>query len=78
MKDKNLQKVICYLNGSWPKDIPDKLKSFHNRKDELMIEDNVLVWSYRIVIPNSLTELLLKELHSSHLGIVEMKARSYF
>ncbi|XP_008182275.1 uncharacterized protein K02A2.6-like [Acyrthosiphon pisum] len=79
-KDKNLQKVICYLNSSWPKDVPYELKSFYNRRDELMIEDNVLVWGYRMVIPNSLTELLLRELHSSHLGIVKMKsmARSYF
>jgi len=72
-KDKNLQKVICYLNSSWPKDIPYELKSFYNRKDELMMEDNVLVWGYRMVIPNILTELLLRELHSSHLGIVKMK-----
>lgn len=55
-KDKNLQKVICYLNSSWPKDVPYELKSFYNRRDELMIEDNVLVWGYRMVIPNSLTD----------------------
>ncbi|KAL4132431.1 hypothetical protein QTP88_009583 [Uroleucon formosanum] len=49
-------------------------------KDELMIEDKVLVCGHRMVIPSSLTELFLRELHSSHLGIVKMKsmARSYF
>jgi len=45
-----------------------------------MIENNVLVWGFRMVIPNNLPELLLRELHSFHLGIFKMKslARSHF
>jgi len=73
-KDKILQKVIYYLNSSWPKDIPNELKPFFNRKNELVIEDNILVWGYRVIIPKSLTELLLRELHSSHLGVVKIKS----
>ncbi|XP_026491802.2 uncharacterized protein K02A2.6-like [Vanessa tameamea] len=33
-----------------------------------------IVWGYRVVISSTLKNILLKELHSSHMGIVEMKA----
>lgn len=37
------------------------------------------MWGHRLVIPNKFREELLKELHSTHMGIVKMKglARSY-
>lgn len=39
----------------------------------------VIMWGYRVVIPKSLQNVILKDLHASHMGIVKMRsvARSY-
>ncbi|KAJ8910623.1 hypothetical protein NQ315_002859 [Exocentrus adspersus] len=49
------------------------------RKDEIHVEDNILLWGHRLIILEILKKSLLKELHTSHFGIVKMKllARSY-
>lgn len=79
-KDGVLQKVMNYLKSSWPKEVTVELKHFYNWREELFIEDNVLFWGCKTVIPQKVTRLLLDELHGSHLGIIEMKsiANSYF
>ena len=40
------------------------------------LEGNLLVRNHRIVIPVSLREYMLKELHVSHFGVVKMKANA--
>ena len=46
---------------------------------ELTQEDGILLWNSRVVIPEVLRTLLLKDLHAEHLGMVKMKqlARKY-
>jgi len=43
------------------------------------MEKDTLMWGYRLLIPKVLREVLLKEVHSTHLGISKMKTvcRSY-
>ncbi|XP_047123845.1 uncharacterized protein K02A2.6 [Hydra vulgaris] len=54
-------------------------KPFIARKYELGVEGGILMWGNWVVIPASLQEVILKELHSAHPGVVRMKAlaRSY-
>ena len=47
---------------------------FKSRAIELTVEYNCVLWGYRVVIPQKLRELILKHLHSSHLGIVKTKS----
>ena len=56
------------------------MRPFWNKRNELVVEEDCLMWGIRTVIPNKLRSVVLKELHSSHLGIVRMKmlSRSYF
>lgn len=72
--------VIRYLKSNWPKQISERLKQFQGRKDELAFDNKVLFWAHSTIIPNSLTEFLLKEFYSIHLGTVKIKsiAKSYF
>lgn len=53
---------------------------FSRRKDELYIQDGIVMWGYRVVIPKSLQKGILQYIHASHLGMVKCKsiARSYF
>lgn len=79
-KGPTIKKVIYYMNTQWPKEVTEDVKPFYNRRDELIFENKILMWGYRIIIPSSLTGILLKKLHGSHMGIVKMKSltRSYF
>ena len=47
--------------------------------EELSVDDNTLLWYYRVIIPPLLRESVLTELHQTHPGINRMKslARSY-
>jgi len=73
-KDPTIKKVINYINTHWPKEVTDDIKPFYNRRDELNFESKILMWGYRIIIPSSLTDIVLNELHGSHMGIVKIKS----
>lgn len=82
-RDEVLRKIIMYLREGWPLDknkLSDNEKIFHQKKKELHIEKGCILWGFRIVVPKTLQEAVLTELHASHLGIVKMKmiAQSYF
>lgn len=81
-KDHVLKKVYHFIMCGWPSFLSEEdseLRAFFQRREELTVEMGVIMWGYRVVVPKSLQEFILKELHSSHLGIVKMKgvARAY-
>ncbi|KAJ8974398.1 hypothetical protein NQ317_011242 [Molorchus minor] len=74
-KDAELQLVIKYVrNERWPKQVSQELKPYFNRRHELEVENGVLIWGHRIIIPRSLKKRLLSELHTSHFGISRTKS----
>nr|XP_029732609.1 uncharacterized protein K02A2.6-like [Aedes albopictus] len=80
-RDPALSRVVNYVKTGWPTNVQDpELKKFFVRRTELIVEEEVLMWGYRIVAPAKLRTFLLQELHSTHMGIVKMKslARNYF
>lgn len=58
----------------------ENLKPYWYRGQELTVEDDCLLWGLWVIVPGSLRQQLLKELHKSHLGTVKSKAvaRSHF
>ena len=68
-----------YIRVGWPKEVAEQLKPFFNRKEELTVEGDCVLWGIRVVIPNKLQKEVLQELHLNHPGISRMKsiARSY-
>ena len=77
--DPLLAKVITYVNSGWPNHIPPELKPYSQRKHEIAIEGNCLLWGIKVLIPKKLHQKVLQELHLDHPGISRMKslARSY-
>ena len=77
--DRVLSKVYRYTKGTWPQQVPADLRPFFNRRNELTVEEGCLLWGFRVVIPQSLRQKLLQELHKDHPGVTRMKsvARSY-
>lgn len=80
-KDTLLQKVLKYERNGWPNSCNDiEVKPYFSRRFEFSESDNCLFWNHRIIIPFSLQENVLQELHSTHQGVVKMKSldRAYF
>ncbi|XP_054259311.1 uncharacterized protein K02A2.6-like [Macrosteles quadrilineatus] len=82
-KDPLLRRVLGYVMFGWPNFVPKEefeLFPFYQRREELAVEQGVLMWGYKVIVPSSLRSYVLNELHASHLGITKMKsvARSYF
>lgn len=84
-KVSNLKSLISHLlfnnvkNGwkNYKNNI--NIKSYWLKKDELTIEQTVLMRGHRVIIPKILQNKVLAMLHQNHMGIVKTKklARSY-
>ena len=79
LKDPVLVQVRQFVEQGWPSKTPSELAPYSTRRDELSIQQGVLMWGARVIVPPQARETLLDELHYTHPGIVRMKglARSY-
>ena len=77
LKDKTLVNVLSHLqSGKWPDKISDDIKRYYNKRNELTIEDGVILWRVRVIVPEQLRNKVLKELHQNHPSISRMKSLS--
>jgi hypothetical protein len=67
-----LKFVMC---GTWPEKLSDDpdVACFQRRRNELSVIHDCLVLNDRVVMPKNLQSIVLKKLHLSHSGIVQMK-----
>ena len=70
--DPLLRKVLHCTKRGWPSKVPNVLKPYHNRCDQLTLEDDCLMWFVRFMVLK-LQERVLEELHQSHLGIAKSR-----
>ncbi len=78
-KDRNLGRVLSMLQSdNWTVSDPELLP-FVRKRNYLSLWNGCITYGTRIVIPAALQNRVLEELHTSHLGMVKMKAiaRSY-
>ena len=77
--DGVLKKVWQYTREGWPDSFAEDLKLYSSRRQEITIEGDCLLWGIRVIVPSTLREALLRELHADHPGMVRMKtvARGY-
>ena len=78
-KNPVLSQVLQHVKTGWPNQVPTAMQPFANRKEELAVEGNCLLWGARVIIPPDLQPKMSKLLHETHPGITRMKslARSY-
>lgn len=78
-RDSVLSKVLQFTQHGWPEKPEPVFQPYHNKRLELTQEDGILLWNSRVIVPEVLRTLLLKDLHAEHLGMVKMKqlARRY-
>ena len=68
-------KTFC-VNG-WPKTkgrVPFEVKPYWQFRNDITCIDNILFKGYKVIIPYSKREEMLKLIHESHLSIVKCKA----
>lgn len=54
------------------------LKPYHRKRHELSVENKIVMWQGRIVVPESLRKATLRHLHLGHPGISAMRALARF
>ena len=77
--DPILSLVYRYVQNGWPSIVDASLVPYKNKQDELTIHQGCLLWGTRVVVPSSLRNEVLAELHETHPGMTRMKglSRSY-
>ena len=72
--DPVLSKVVRFTRQGWPQTVSETLKPCFNRKTELSIEGDCLMWGIRVCVQLKRRDKVLQELHSEHPGKTRMKA----
>ena len=64
------------ITKGWPrsiKEVPHEIQPYWTIREELMVEDGLILKGTRIVIPSKKREAILKLIHEGHLGISKCK-----
>ena len=60
-------------NGKWLDQSSDDIKSYYNKRNEVTVEDGIILWGLRVIVPEQPRNKVLKQLHQNHPGIPRMK-----
>ena len=78
-KDKELQSLKHYISTGWPakrSQIPMSLHPYWNFRDELTVESGILMKNSKVLIPETLKQKYLKQIHQGHQGIEACRSRA--
>ena len=74
--DDELALLMHYITQGWPsniKEVPSGIQSYWTFREELTIEDLIILKGTRIAIPAKKQEAVLKLIHEGHLGLNKCK-----
>ncbi|GFO20542.1 Pol polyprotein [Plakobranchus ocellatus] len=77
--DETLKKVKHHIITGWPSHrgtTEPKVQAFCNLRHNLHVENNIVFFENRMIIPEALRKDILQKLHSSHLGVDKCKSRA--
>ena len=79
VKDGTLQFLTQQVVQGWPdsiKKVHQEIKPYWNNRDDISIQEGVLLLGSRIIIPESLRQQIIQEIHSGHQGMEKCKLRA--
>ena len=79
MEDQTYQQLLHYIQDGFPQSrgqLPDGCKPFWGVRSHLSVDDGMIVYGCRLVIPHTMRQQVLKQLHESHQGVVRTKQRA--
>ena len=50
-RDPILTKITTYVNSGWPTKVPDELKPYQLRQQEIGVQSGCLMWGIRVIVP---------------------------
>lgn len=56
--------------------MPDSLRIYWSKQNELYVEDSLVYYNNRIIVPQTLRQKMVKYIHESHFGICKSIARA--
>ena len=78
-EDDELALLKHTITQGWPntiKEVPNVLQPYWTFREELTIEDGIVLKATQIVIPSRKHEAILKLIHEQHLGLTKCKLRA--
>ena len=78
-KDEEFQSLKHYISTGWPakrSQIPVSLHPYWNFRDELTVESGILMKNSKVLIPETLKQKYLKQIHQGHQGIEACRSRA--
>ncbi|XP_041483070.1 uncharacterized protein K02A2.6-like [Lytechinus variegatus] len=78
-KDVELQELLATIRNGWPESkqqCPARIKQYWNIRSELSEADGIIFKGSKIVIPTSMRQYILNQVHEGHLGIEKCKKRA--
>ena len=63
-------------DDKWPERISQELRPYFTKRNELSIEDDIIMWGLQVVIPSCYCHKILSKRHKNHLGMSRMKSLS--
>ena len=81
-EDQVLKQLKNVISSGWPQnkeDLTPEFRSYFHYRDEMTIEDGIILRSERIVVPSSLRYEMKTKIHTGHMGINSClrRARTY-
>ena len=73
-RDPVLGKILVHLLDQSQEISGPEFEPYQKRMDELSLEDGLVMWGCRVIIPPKGRKQLLNELHQGHPGVARMKA----
>lgn len=70
--DQNLKLVKEYLENVWPKrTLCGEIKHYHTLRNDLLIDNDLIYFNDRLIVPSSLRKHVLTIIHETHLGVAK-------
>ncbi len=77
--DQEYQQVQHYICNGFPDhrhQLPEQCRRYWNVRSQLALDDDLIVYGCRLLIPSAMRPQVLQELHASHQGAVRTKLRA--
>ena len=78
-QDSELCMLVKYIMTGFPekqRDVHPCVRKYWSFRDELSIEDGVVIKGQQVIIPSELQELYLKKINDGHQGIIRCQQRA--
>lgn len=78
-KDELLKITKEYCRNGWPNHkskCPAQLRYLFTLRNEIMLEDDILFYNERVIVPTSMRTGILEKLHESHFGVTKTQQRA--